>query len=102
MTAATLLEIKEGQVTLLIKQLQNKNKHHPFHLGHRVRHKCKGALDHVGMDRGRELHPRNKTVLCFLGRKNVGKQVALGKEPPTPKSVEDVEDQKVIGTSRRN
>jgi hypothetical protein len=31
--AATLLEIKEGQVTFPIQQLQNKHKHHLFTMG---------------------------------------------------------------------
>ena len=71
---ATLLEFEEGQVALPIKQLQNKNKHTLFHLGHRARDQCKSALHQVRVKRGSKLHPRNKTILCFLSGKDVGEQ----------------------------
>jgi hypothetical protein len=93
--ATALLEIEEGRVTLLIKKLQNKHKHHPFHHVYWVRHKRNSALDQVRMEWGSKLHPRKVPVLCLLSRDDIGHEVGPGKKPTTTEDVEDIEDRKV-------
>ena len=90
--AATLLEFEEGHVTFPIKQLQNKSKHHPFHLGDRARHKCNSALDQVRMILGSKLNPGNVSVFLLLSGNDIGQEVGPEEEPMTTEDVVDVKD----------
>ncbi|KAN0139709.1 hypothetical protein V8E53_002371 [Lactarius tabidus] len=75
---ATLLEIKEGLVTFLILQLQNKHEHHPFHHGYRAHmdwHKCNSPLtchgsNNKGMRGGAGMAARPCFYLCKARQSN--------------------------------
>lgn len=56
-----------------------------------MRYERDSALDQVRVVLGGELDPRKFSVLCLLGRDDIGQEAGSCKEPATTKGVEDIE-----------
>jgi hypothetical protein len=83
---------------LSVEDFQNEYKHHLFPLSHRAEGRQQGthALYQVCVERGTEVDPGEVSAVILLGREDVGGEVVPVEEPPSTKSVQDVEHRRFI------